>query len=977
MQTRKIALHRFSIIALVLALLVLGSALAVAGDSSAISPQMGEVNYTATLYLGNSPIGPASNTLTTVNVSTLNGVFIQSYNGATNNFNLPYGSYVFTTAPYVSQSGTTPIIANGTSQIVNVTSSSQSVNIHIKVYEAQSTSVSVNTITPGSSAAVSFSTPDGFVFASGNVNSTNNNLTVNLPNGGFFANVVYGGKTFNYYEPSLPAKGPLYLNFTSGNFFGYVTDYSTGKAISDFKIVDINLTSNTYSVLPFTGGSYHIASLGGNNNVYTLVANGYEPKNITQPTSPSTAQINFQLNKSSSNVYYDYSIATNPYYLNLTVNFQITNSTTLSFLGNSSVGSYYWQYYFDNLGGASSQKAVNNYLSNMLGRYTNNSIWVAGYNYNETGYGSIHVTNSPKGLIGLAYYNYTNPDIKASDLSSGFQVKLYTTGTQYLPGAFYSTYNISYNEPGVSLSSPLSAASTFKSPVSIMPQAASGFLTLTFKPVLKPTLTASDIKLYWNNGAPTNYLVASNSTSAAFLAPIGVPVSLNVSGGFYNPVTGANDYQNALSWKWSINGSTPVSGSYNATETFKGEGNYTVAVNYTSSAGAYNVTTFTVYAFNGTPTASLNVTSGGKTLFPTATVSNVASLTVPQSKVVQFSGYYSSLKIPGSSYNAPLIYSWYFPGFANNAVNITQTFNTPYIASKAMVVGYLNVSTAVGKVASTQLSIKVNDTTAPSAQVTVQNVTHATLAQPIAGQITIFSANKSTDKYYSTSDLSYNWSIVYANGTKVPAGNSTYQLIGNNTNQSYLMVQFNTLNSLIVSLKVTNPSNVSSYSNFTTSMVVVSPRLVVLNAYFPTTPEQGSKTVVYLNVSNNGTVNANSFYIVAIVNGKIVNNQSYGPLPVGTTKQFEFNFTSPAQGNVQVQFEALNSTQPAFFAKGGSLTVTQKVSPPAYQTPLIVGGVIAIIIVIGVVYYRLSSRTVSKPKEKKQVPAKKTEEKKK
>lgn len=979
MQTRKIALHRFSIIALVLALLVLGSALAVVGNSSAISPQVGTVNYAANYYLGNNELGPANSTSTSVNVSTLNGVTIHSFSGAINTVpNLPYGSYIFSTSPTVAQSGTTPVIANGTSQIVNVTSSSQFVTLNITVYQAKSTHVEVNTISPGSTGAVSFSTPAGYRFATGIVNSTNYNLTENLPVGNFYATVQYGGQTFQFYEPSYPAKSPLYLNMSSSSVFGHVTSTSTGTYIQNFKIVDLNLTSNTYNVLTFNNGVYHVSTLGETNNVYTLVANGYAPKNITTSTTGSNT---FALSTGSSNIYYNYSIASNPMYLNLTVNLQITNSTTIPFLGNSSVGSFYWQKYLDGLSGKSVSSSLSTYLSNMLGQYTNNSIWVAGYNYNESGYGSVATSLSTNGTIATAVYHYLNPDIKPSDLSNGFQVKLYPTATQYLPGALYSNYNISYNEPGVSLSSPLSVATTFKNPVLIKPQPTNAPLTLTFKPVYKPTLTASEINLYWNNTSPTNYHVASNSTSASFIAPVGVPVSFNVSTGFYNPVTGANDYLNAISWTWTINGSSPVretTNGYNYTApAFKGQGNYTVTVNYTSSAGSYNQTTFNVYAFNGTPSASLNVTSGTETLFPTSSVSNTANVAVPQSKVVQFSGYYSSLKIPGSSYNAPLIYSWYFPGFTNNAVNVTQTFNTPYIQSKALVTGYLNVSTAVGKIASTQLLIKVNDTTAPSAQITLQNATHSTIAQPIAGQLTIFSANKSTDKYYPTTDLSYNWSIVYANGTNVPAGNSTYQLMGSNTNQSYFEVQFNTLTSFIVSLKVTNPSNVSSYSNFTTSMTVVSPRLVVQSYYFPSTPSQGSKTVVYLNVSNNGTVNANSFYIVAIVNGKIVNNQTYGPLPVGTTKQFEFNLTSPSQGSVQVEFEALNSTQPAFFAKNGALTITQNVSPPGYQTPLIVTGVIAIIIVIGVVYYRLSSRGTSKPKEKKQTPAKRTEEKKK
>ena len=983
MQTRKIALHRNSLIAIVMTLLVLGSALAIAGNSTAISPQVEKVNYNALYYLGGSTYGPANSTLTTVTVTTLNGVYVASNTGATGNFTLPYGSYVFSTSPYEAVSNGAPIIANGVSQIVNVTSStSQPVRVNIPIYQADKAIVHIMNISYDTSAAVTFVTPQGYTFAKGTVNYTNYNLTENLPVGNFYVNTVYGGKTYSNLINNNPAQSSVNVILNKTNFFGFVNSNATGNTISNFNIVDLNLTTNTYTVLSFTNGYYQVDKLNAPNNVYTLEANGYDPLNIT---NNAPGEHSFKLNESSSNIYYNYALASNPKYLNLTVDYSIGNSTTISFLSNSSVGSLYWQYKLDKLSTPAAQSSLNATLKEMFGQYTDNSFVVSGYNYNATGtYGKI-ISESlgPNGFTAKVNFTFQNPDIKASDISNGFSVKLYAQGTQYMPGSLYSVYNLTYTVANVSLSSPANVASKFISPVSLKPQATSGFLTLTFKKVLSPQVTASEIQLYWNNTNPTNYLLGSNSTSAAFIVPENMPISFNLSNAFYNPVTGTSNYQDSIYYEWNVNGqsSGQLTGSagYNYTYTngFTKFGNYTVSVTFESSAGARNTTTFNVFAYNATPTSKLNVTYSAQTLFPTATVSNTVNITVPQSKVVQFSGYGSYLNIPNTSYKAPLIYNWYFPGYTNSAMNVTQTFNTPYIANKQLITGYLNVSSAVGKITSTMLLINVTDTTPPSAQLTVQNTNHTTIAQPIAGQTAIFTANGSSDKYFGT-DLYYNWSIVYANGTNVPAGSSTYQLLGNSTNQSYIMVKFYTLSSLIVSLKVTNKANVSAYSNFTTSMVVVSPRLVVQNVYFPTQPSQGAKATVYLNISNNGTVDANSFYIIAIVNGKIVNNQSYGPLPVGTTKQFEFNFTSPSQGNVQVEFEAINASQPSFFAKNGALTVTQKVSPPSYQTPLIVGGVILIIIVIGAVYYRLSSRGTAKPKEtKKQTPARKTEEKKK
>ncbi len=958
MQTRKIALHRNSLIAIVMTLLVLGSALAIAGNSIAITPQKGTVTYQASYLSVSNKHLPATGA--EVTVSTLSGYQVATLSGALNQTSLPYGTYIFTMHPYETYGAS--YIVNGTSKIVNVTSSTPPiVELNATAYKTHDVAVTVNGAKQGAPATVTFSTMNGFVFET---NTTTGTFNASLPTSGFYATVSFGGQINTTYESNVSSN--LQLGVPGENILsGYVVN-SNNQAISNFNVIAINPTSKAYSILPFTNGVFQIYDNASLN--YVISAKGYNPIPITSKTT-------YTLNKANSTVLYNYTLGNNPANLYLNVTYTINNSTALSFLPNATVGSFYWQKVLD----GAQNSAIENYLNGLAGNYTDYSILVNGYNYKLVSSTKASISSyTNTNLNATVKFRFQNSNVTLSNLANGFSVNLFAQGTQYNTGSLYYVYEFNYNVSGVSLSSPLSAAQTFKNPVILKPQSASGFLTLNFKSVSLPTLAASQIKLFWDNTSPTNYLVTSNSTSASFVAPVGKAISMNVSAGFYNPVTGTNDYQHALSWTWSAPSGVSVSGTYNATTTFTTAGNYSLTVTFESSSGATNHTTFNIYAFENTPTAALNVTSDGSTLFPTATVSSTVNVTVPQSKVVQFSGYGSYLNIPNTSYKAPLIYSWYFPGYTNSAMNVTQTFNTPFIANNQLIVGYLNVSSAVGKVISTKLLINVSDTTPPSAQLTVQNTNHTTIAQPIAGQTAIFTANGSTDKYYGT-DIYYNWSIVYANGTNVAAGSSTYQFISNSTNQSYVMVKFYTLSSLIVSLKVTNLANVSSYSNFTTSMVVVSPRLIVQSVYFPTTPAQDSKTVVYLNISNNGTVDANSFYIIAIVNGKIVNNQSYSALPVGTTKQFEFNFTSPSQGNVQVQFEAINSTQPAFFASNGALTVTQKVSPPGYQTPLIVGGVILIIVVIGAVYYRLSSRSrAPKPKEtKKQTPAKKTDEKKK
>ena len=479
-----------------------------------------------------------------------------------------------------------------------------------------------------------------------------------------------------------------------------------------------------------------------------------------------------------------------------------------------------------------------------------------------------------------------------------------------------------------------------------------------------------------------NYLVSSTASNTTFVVPTGTPVAFNLSQA-YHSATGES-YIKALNYTWSVPANNVVDKyTYNVTATFATNGTYPISVSYESASGVTNTTYFNVTAMSpASPNPALTVSSAGKTLFTQAPTSTThLTFAVPQSKAISFSAYASSLSSGGVA--VPLSYTWYFPGAKYTGANVSQTFNTPTL-SGSNTTGYLDVYSAIGPVQNVTLSIYVNDTTPPTPQILAQNVTGSSIAQPIAGQITKFSANASSDTYFGKLNLNanwkVNWTITYVNGTQAPQGNSTYEFLTNFTNQSYIVVKFNTLNSLVVSLKVTNPSGVSAYSNRTVSVIVQSPRLVVQSVYFPTTPSQGSRTIVDVNVSNNGTADASNFTIVAYVNGKNISWQQYGSLAVGVTKEFKFNLTSPDSGKVQFQFEAQNSSEPQFFFKAGSLAVTQTVNQPAYKTPLVIGVVIAVIVLIGVVYYKLSSGGTSGKSKKEVQPKtqlKKPEEKKK
>ena len=982
-------MQKTAIIAAIVTLMMVGSALALIGNSSATGFQTGTVSYQEGYYHGTEFLGAGSQS---INVTTLSGVPVTTLSGTASKATLPLGQYYFIVSPKAVLAGSNYVIANGTRQLVNVTAGTTSIKLVDQAYLTSQETFNFPGIVSGTSATVKFVTPQGFVFQT---NTTSRNATAMVPNpGSFVVDAIYGGTVFTF--PQV-YKQQVTLTFSKSppQASGFVYNATTGNSISSFNVILINSTAKTYQNIAFTGGYFALSNLTNNTDAYkynymVVGAPGYAGVQYSLPIT-GVLPLTVNLSSGSSNVYSNYTLGTNPQYLNLSLKYVISNATALPFFGNSSIGSFYWQHIFDS--NAITTASLQSYAQNVTPSVSNYTITIDGYNYYRTGV----VTSTPPSLSSnTTTFNvtvrYMNSTIKATDLTSGFTVNLYAIGTQYTMGALKYSYQFAYNLSTVALASPTSVVTSFKSPVNITPQASNGYLNLKFSPSVKPTVVASEISLYWNGMVSRNYIVNSSLSNTTFVVPAGVNVYYNVSSAYYNPVTGQHDYQSAT-FRW-YNGTKLMYTGYNASlDQFNTSGIHKIMLNYTSGSGASNTTNFSVIAITSsqTPSISLNVTSSGKVNFAARDISSKASMYVPQSKTVQFSGYGSYLNKSG--YSVPLTFTWYFAtigsytGYKTLGQNITQTFNTPSSTQLnslgGPVTGYLNVTSVAGTYSNISLSVTVNDTTSPSPVMTLYNATGVSETNPVAGQVTTFSANSSTDPYYKETSLSYNWSVVYANGTKVTPGSSTYVVMGGNmTNSSYVKVQFNTVSGLTMSLNATNPSGVNGTSSRALTMTIATPMIIVQGAYLSTTPDQGSTVTAHVNVSNNGTVNAGSYTISLYVNGKLVTSHSYTNLPVGTTKSVDFNFSSPASGSVTFVFKATNSTEPSFFANTSAYTFTHSVNPPAYKTPLIIVGVIAVIIVISFAYYRLTSggskktKTTQPATQPKQQPAKKDEKKK-
>ncbi len=959
---------------------------AISGNVNALTPQNGHVSYSVFYHNSGSSKDSLASSATVVNVYTLSGIFVTSYTGNHNNVTLPYGEYSFQISPTQTVGYGNTIITNTTKVVVNVNSAYVSVPINISYYNTVKVSITLNDFSTGS-ADVSFSTLQGFNFLTSS--TTNGSLSARVPVGPFTVSVSYGESSYNFYEVATSSTSNMAMSLNGANYYGFV-QAPGGSSINNFNISIINGTTGTspsvssYQVVPFTGGYFQLTTnYSAADTHLVILAKGYQPMNVNLAKNGLT----YTLINGTSNITYNYNLSNNPNYLNLSVGYSISNSTALPFAANSSIGSLYWQIAADHL--TSSSQVLMQAIANVSNDYTNDTILVDGSNYKLVGSPAVvKSTLGTSSYMAEVNYTYSGSGLTASYLATnGLKVRVDALGTQYMPGALNYRYNLTYNNSLGALSSPASQVTHFISPVAIKPQSSTGFLTLTFKKVSKPTVTASSITEYWNNMVSTNYVLNSSASNTLFVAPVGKDVNLNLSNAFYNPVTGTDDYLNSLNYSWKTNASI-VGGqyTYNSTLMFPTPGAYYVNVSYESASGATNTTNFSVVATYGNVTPAINASYNGKALLSVKDAKNTTyRFYAPLLDSVSFSssGSFSSVTFKGQTYNISLVTTWGLPGYVSTGQSISYTYKTFNYTNRTPQMGYMNITSITGqKYVNVTLAATVNDTVAPTPVVTIYNSAGKTESNPVAGNVTTFSANTSTDNYYPTSDLKYNWSILYKNGTVAKPSSTTYQIVGNMSfnGTSYIKVKFETLNNMVVSLSATNPSHLTGYDNKTVTMLYSTPRIVVDSVYAPKPLTQGVQSTINITVSNNGSVAASNYTISLYINGKFVTSHNYNEtLAAGASRNLSFTFKSPVSGKPDFQFRPYNTSEPSFFSVYNSYSTNLTVKAPSYVAEIVVGIIVVVIILVGVAYSRLGARPQKKAKaiSRKDEPRKKLEEPKK
>lgn len=978
-------LKRNTLLAILITTMMLLGTVLISANSLAVTPARGQVTESYYYINGTTPISPASSG-TVTDIYNYQGALVYSFTGASFTANLSYGNYTLNVhSNFVLVSGYGHAIVNTTNIQLTVNTSKISQIYYLPVVITQNTSVSVQGITTGS-ATVNFVSSSNKVFETKSVtNSTP--VYVYLPSATTTMEVNYAGANFLY---DVTGGAPISVNLSAGhhNLFGFVSS-SNNSSISSVTAVVINNTAMSYVAVTYSSSQYNLFDSNWAGKTVLIESPGYAP--VANDSIGTGGIFSPVLSPSTSPIYVNYTLSKNPQYLNVTATFNYNNATPIPLLPNASLGSLYWQIQFDGLNSAAVQVYMNSFFMN----YTNSTFFLNGNNYGLTGMTVVNpatvTSTGAASVTGEVEANYYNSAVTVSNYKPTVNVKIYGAASVNEPGYLEYLYSFAYNNSlydssnGLGLASSSVSVSSYTSPIQVKPLSTSGFFTLSLTSVTSSTIPRfvnPNMVVYWSGINSSNYFLNSSLTNTVIVVPQNVSVSFNLSSVFYNPITGESNYLQSTFY-WSVNGNNvSQSGStYNASINFGNTLVNTVRINGTSVSNQKNYTTFTVYAYNGTPYANWTISYYGAIQYKGSNQSSTGvtqNIIVPQLKTVSlnayndsYSPYNSSLLIPNTAYHVPLTYQWNFTNFTSLSPNTTYQFPTPTFGNTTLS-GNLSVMSITGGKSLVHFIVTVNDTTPPSPQITMLNETHVKNSTPLAGHPVFLNANKSTEPYGLT--MNFSWRFLYANGTVINASASDSAavqiLAGGVNNSTWVEVQFNTLVNVVVSLNAGNGYAIS-YDNQTVTLAVGSPRLVV-NSVTPVKKlSRDSTGELNVSVSNNGTTATSLYAIQILISGSVVASQTYSgaqyQLNVSQQRNLTFNWKPALSGNVTIQVEATqlnNTSYPAFFASYGGLTTAVEISPPSYTTPLIIVGIILVIVVIFVIYYRFSTRRIRGRAEK-------------
>jgi len=281
----------------------------------------------------------------------------------------------------------------------------------------------------------------------------------------------------------------------------------------------------------------------------------------------------------------------------------------------------------------------------------------------------------------------------------------------------------------------------------------------------------------------------------------------------------------------------------------------------------------------------------------------------------------------------------------------------------------LNVTDVVGHWKNTTMTVRVNDTTGPTATFNVKNETWG--SSLVEKELLYFDANATVDNVDDNANMTFSWYFgddlgddSWLNGTGLYNVTHTYEKTGN----------------FAVKVNVTDLSD--NYKSYTKRITVASgPRPDVrIDAitFDPDTFEEGQAGYIVVNLTNRGSAAATgvtlTFYIehpdgteeligtwTQLLNG----TTSVTTIEIGGTVQAKFPWTPDAKGSYSIRVNVTSTSQ----LEEDDSTDVVDVNEAGWKKIALWGGVVAVIVLVPLLFYlrgRWSKREKKGPRREKE-----------
>jgi len=821
-----------------------------------------------------------------------------------------------------------------------------------------------------------------------------------VPSGNVTIEVTYvdGGVTKSIYR-EVQVTGDMDVSIdvdATYKIWGIVEDASTGMPVdTGVHITLINKTTGEFKILNFPGGpfSFYLTSL---NYKVIITADGYDIATYDASTLYSTGGPNrVELNEAINNVNYTITISDDLQTIYLTYVMDITNETILYSLPYNDSGVLYYQLKFLGLDNSDLEK----YFSNAVMNYTDRLITLDGnvYELNQfTPTWTVLDASNEEFQIKIDAI-YKNPDVTKDSLLKDGSVNLELFGEKNSYKGAKMVYGYTINIPDfLERSNDVAGAQVDGYITAITVQNIEETpLKIILKERKSPQMRVDPMhfKFGWSGMRDVNYVVNQSIENYTIVVPANKDVWFNASDVAFDVVRNLVDAENTT-FTWSLDGSIIAQGKgvYNITHSLT-VGKHTLELKAEDVGENTNTTNITVLADNYWPTVDMVIEYPSGKIVANVTMSesltsifyeihgtngtvNIVNHTAVIPVTLEFNETQEIIYDATKSYDTydgtnkvllPLDVEWNFNGDKSTGMNKTYAFDKPTRNGTYTI--NVTFRDAVNNTVTLSFKVIIKDITKPVAKVNI-TVDGKETTEVKEGENISFDASGSYDPDNGTI-TSYTWTIKNDKYKVVNATDGVYEIISGSMSSEKLVLKFKEFGTYYVILNITDADGNYKIYNQSIRVTPVRPDLAVSDVEVKGDRVEGSPITFVVNITNNGNKDASVYYIIILVDGKEVVNQTFYNLSAGKSAVNNVTWTFSGPNNYSVTIKVYSPDEPGSYTSDNEKKINVSIEQAPWKTPALVIGIIAIIIVLGYLGWMaqkkklLKGRFTKKTKEKK------------